>query len=385
MRIAILRRAPQESVSMDVYADALVQGLKTIRPSWTIIQLAPAIEQINRDHPSWLSGIQKYYERYWCYPRRLNLPDIDLFHIIDHSDGYLSRWLKRYQKPNVVTCHDLINLVQPETFKGRASFPLISMTAWQLAIRGMKEADHVITVSTHTKKDTIQYLQIPAKNITVVPNGVDSLYHPVAESTIQAFRQQQGLMNHTFCLLNVGSNNARKNIDTILAVVATLRQSDFPVHFWKAGADFNAAQKAFIQAHHLEACVTYLGKPDPETLVKIYNSADCLIAPSRYEGFGLTVLEAMACGTAVIAANVTALPEVAGDAAILIDPEDVQSMVAAVRLLRDDPTYQQDLVHKGLERVKRFTWQHTAAQVAQVYETVLATSFIQSTIESTAN
>ncbi len=374
MRIAILRRAPQESFSMDVYADSLVRELKNICPDWKIVELAPALDCIDRNQASWRIGLQKYYERYWRYPLTLNLQDIDLFHIIDHSDGYLSSWLKYYKKPSVVTCHDLINLIQPKTFEGRARFPLVSMTAWRLAIKGMKNANHIIAVSSHTKQDTVQYLQIKPNDITVIPNGVDPIFHPVLEESIDSFRENLGIAKDTFCLLNVGSNNVRKNISTILDVISVLSAEGFPVHFWKVGADFNAEQKFFIQEHELNSCITYLGQPDENMLVTIYNSADGLIAPSLYEGFGLTVLEAMACGTAVIAANVTALPEVAGDAAILINPMDVEEIAAAVRRLYHEPSYRQKLVCRGLERTKQFTWKKTAEQVAKVYETVLEKS-----------
>lgn len=372
MRVAILRRFPQESFSMDVYADALVRGLKKVRPDWKIIELAPALDHVSKDQPSWMIGLQKYYERYWRYPLSLNLENVDLFHIIDHSDGYLCYWLNRYKRPNVVTCHDLINLIKPETFKGRARFPLISMTAWQFAIQGMRKANHIITVSSHTKKDTINCLQIPPNKIAVIPNAVDPTFHPTSPETIYVFRQQQHISSDTVCMLNVGSNNARKNISTLLEVVAALRNEGFPIHFWKVGADFNNKQKYFIKENALNTCITYLGQPDEETLITIYNAADVLVAPSLYEGFGLTVIEAMACGTAVVASNITSLPEVAGDAAILTDPLDVKAIVEAIRKLHHEPAYRQELVHKGLKQAGQFTWQKTAEQVAKVYETTLA-------------
>lgn len=371
MRIAILRRSPQESFSMDVYADNLGRGLRVVRPDWQIIELYPNLDRIDRNQSAWLVGVQKYYERYWHYPKSLNHQDVDLFHIIDHTHGYLSRWLKRDRRPNVVTCHDLINLIRPDTYQGRARFPLISMTAWRLAVEGMRDANHILTVSAHTKQDTIEHLKIHPDRITVTPNAVDSIYQPVAPEKAQAFRQQQGISPETFCLLNVGSNNARKNIPAILEVVRLLKEAGLPIHFWKVSADFDAEQRRFIQAHQLESCVTYLGKLDEESLVTIYSAADVLMAPSLYEGFGLTVLEAMACGTAVVTATVSALPEVAGDAAILVDPLDTGAIAAAVQQIYEKPAYRQDLVCRGLERAKQFTWEGTAEQVARVYEAVV--------------
>lgn len=372
MRVALLRRAPKASVSMDVYADEMLNGLKTVRPTWTFLEYCPVLQESCSSMFRWSAGIQKYYERYWNFPKSLHDIDVDIFHIIDHSDGYLSRWLHQANRPNVVTCHDLINLTKPETFQGRARFPVISMAAWRWGVEGMHRADHVITVSSYTKQDTVQHLGILDEDITVVPNAVDSAFRCLPQETIQAVRGQYGLEAKTLCLLNVGSNNSRKNISRILSVVAELIAQEIPVHFWKAGADFNADQKQFILANGLTSFVTYLGQPDEATLIQLYNAADCLMAPSLYEGFGLTILEAMACGTPVITANVSAMPEVAGDAAILVDPTDIEAIAQAVKHLYNCPDKRQTLIRKGLSRVQPFTWEHTAEQVAQVYEKVLS-------------
>ena len=371
MRIAILRRAPQASLSMDVYADRLIDGLKVVRPSWTIVEYSPTFALNQQNQTFWIKGIQKYYERYWRYPSSLAKLNADIFHIIDHSDGYLSNWLKRQQKSNIVTCHDLINLIKPETFIGMARFPSISMMTWRWGINGMQQADRVIAVSSHTKKDTVKHLDIGDRDITVIPNAVDKVFRCISEAEIQQFRQHQGLNPNTFCLLNVGSNNARKNISTILKVVYLLKQRGLPVHFWKVGADFNTEQKYFINNQGLDNDISYLGQPEEDTLIKIYNAGDCLLAPSTYEGFGLTILEAMACGTAVVTANVTSMPEVAGDAAILIPPLDVDAIADKVQQLYTNPSYRQELVSKGIVRAKQFTWEQTAEQVARVYEQVL--------------
>jgi glycosyltransferase involved in cell wall biosynthesis len=371
MRVAILRRAPQASFSMDVYADSLVRGLRAVRPSWDIMERSPILGAASARQFNLLAGGQKYYERYWRYPRSLKPLDADIFHIIDHSDGYLSYWLSVYKKNHVVTCHDLINLTQPESFKGKASFPIVSLTAWKLAVQGMKISDHVIAVSAHTKQDMIEQLAIAPQKITVVPNAVDPLFRPLPQDEIDLFRQQKGLSPNTVCLLNVGSNNARKNILTILKVVALLKNRGLPAQFWKVGADFNLEQQTFIQTHQLESCTAYLGQPAEDQLIQIYNAADILVAPSLYEGFGLTLLEAMACGTAVVAANVTAIPEVVGDAGILTDPIDVNAIATAIQHLHNDVRHREELIHRGLERVKQFTWEKTAEQVANIYEQVL--------------
>ena len=370
MHIAILRRAPKTSVSMDVYADGLISGLKSVRPDWTISEYHPDIKSKSPEEFRWFDGVKKYYEQYWRYPSELSHIEADVFHIIDHSDGYLSRWLRRTKRLSVVTCHDLINLAQPDVFKGCARFPWMSMALWKWAVEGMHQADRMITVSAYTKQDAVRYLGTTAQDITVIPNAVDKAFRPLSLDKIQSIRHQYRLPAEAFCLLNIGSSNPRKNILTILAVVAELKKQKVPVHFWKAGVDFNTEQKQFIHAHELTSHVSYVGQIDEATLIELYNAADCLLAPSLYEGFGFTILEAMASGTPVITANVTAMPEVAGEAAILVDPLNVEEIAQAVRYLYADCEQRQLLVSKGLERSSRFTWESTAEQVASVYEQV---------------
>lgn len=371
MRVAILRRAPRASFSMDVYADSLVKGLRAVRPDWEIIERSPVLGKASARQSNMVAGGRKYYERYWRYPRSLQQVDADIFHVIDHSDGYLGYWLNFYRKQNVVTCHDLINLTQPESFKGRARFPMISLSAWKFAVQGMKTADHVIAVSSHTKKDTVEQLAISPPKITVVPNAVDPIFRLLPQAHTDPFREQMGLKPGTIGLLNVGSNNARKNVLMVLKVLASLKSRGLSAQFWKVGADFDQEQQTYIKTHQLEACTTYLGQPDEDELVRIYNAADILVAPSLYEGFGLTLLESMACGTPVVAANVTAIPEVVGDAGVLVNPLDVDAIATAVQALSHDLQQRQVLIDRGLERVKQFTWEKTAEQVASIYERVL--------------
>ena len=122
--------------------------------------------------------------------------------------------------------------------------------------------------------------------------------------------------------------------------------------------------------HDLGADIRYFGQPSLETLITIYNSADVLVSPSLYEGFGLTILEAMACGLAVITSNVTSLPEVAGDAAILVEPTDVEAIAQGIERLYREPDYHQVMIQKGIARAAQFSWENTAKQVRDQYEKI---------------
>lgn len=377
MKVAILRRSPGIAYSMDVYADALIDGLKTVRPGWEIIEEFPHNPAQGNRTNSLTKGIQKYHQRYWQYPRRLQSCDADIFHIIDHSDGYLVNWLRKKHVPTVVTCHDLINLIHPELFRDRARFTWLSLATWKHSLQSMCSAHQIISVSEHTAKDIVQHLKIDPEQIRTIPNGVDKIFQAEGSQVERHFRKASNVSEKTCCLLNVGSNNPRKNIITILKVVHHLQSQNFPVHFWKAGHDFTDVQKQFIAEHQLETCISYLGKPDKETLIQIYNSADVLVAPSTYEGFGITVIEAMACGLPVIAANVTSLPEVVDDAAVLVDPLDIEGMTQSVQQIFTQPTIRNQLIEKGLKRAKYFNWHNTAEQIAQIYESLADSALVK--------
>lgn len=375
MRVVIVRREPGVALSMDVYADNLVAELKALRPEWQITEIAPNFWSQNQEN-LWHSGtgLRKYYERFWQHPRAVSRLQADIFHVIDHSNAHIAYWLKRaHPAPQaiVVTCHDLVQFVYPNILRDQSRFPAFSMASWKFSVRGMSRADHIIAVSENTAKDVSQMLDIEPQQITVAPNGVDFQFCRLPQDQVERVRQQHACEVETICLLNVGSTHQRKNILTILKVLAELRDRGVPVYLWKIGDDFTSEQKTFIQTQQLEKHIIQLGKPDKKTLVGIYNAADALLSPSLYEGFGLTVLEAMACGTPAIAANVSSLPEVTGDAAILVEPMDVQAIAAAVCRLKQDAVYREALINKGLARAQKFTWKRSAEQVALVYEQLI--------------
>jgi glycosyltransferase involved in cell wall biosynthesis len=375
MRVVIARTIAD--FSMDIYATGIINGLRTVRPTWEIIDLRP--KPIDRSSKSVLIRAQKAYERFWHFPRTIRQQQADIYHIIEAAEAHAVYGIKRSQKKShksspkkvVVTCHDLINFYHQDNLKGSVQLPFVSRSLWLRAIRGMKQADHVVAVSAATAQETSKILDISPDRITVTPNGVDPAFQPLSSEQVAAVRQQHKLASDTLCLLNVGSNHPRKNVLTLLRVVEKLKQQGLPVCFWKVSADFTDEQKAFIHTHGLASCVSYLGQPTQDELVRIYGAADILIAPSLQEGFGLTILEAMAAGTPVITSNVSAMPEVAGDAAILVEPTDVEAIAAAIQTIHQNAHVKNELIQKGLKRAQQFTWQASAEKVAQVYEALI--------------
>ncbi|MBD2296494.1 glycosyltransferase family 4 protein [Anabaena sphaerica FACHB-251] len=372
MRLVIVRRETGVALSMDVYADNLVAELKAIRPNWEIVEVAPQPWSRNQEN-LWHSGtgIRKYYKRFWHHPQQVSQVEGDIYHIIDHTNAHVAYWLKKKGKPIIVTCHDLVHFVYPEILKGESRFPALSMASWKFSVRGMGDADCIVAVSSNTAKDVHEKLGIELQRIVVIPNGVEVSFCPLPSEKIKSFRQQYQRSPEEICLLNVGSTHQRKNIITVLKVLKTLKDQGLSVRLWRAGGKFTAEQITFIKKHNLQQDILDFGTADKNILIQLYNAADILLAPSLYEGFGLTIIEAMACGLPVITSQVSSLPEVVGDDGILVDPNSPQAIADAVFHLNKKPDLYHDLVEKGFARVKSFTWQNAAKKLAVIYEKLL--------------
>ncbi|MTJ23041.1 glycosyltransferase family 4 protein [Dolichospermum sp. UHCC 0352] len=369
MRLVIVRREPGVALSMDVYADNLVTELKAIRPNWEIVEVAPhswSKSQENLWHSG--TGIRKYYERYWHHPQQVCQVEGDIYHIIDHTNAHVAYWLKKKGKPIIITCHDLVQFVYPEILKGQSRFPAFSMASWQFSVKGMCYVDCVIAVSSNTAKDAHERLGIALDKIVVVPNGVEASFQPLPSEEIKYFRQKYQRLPEEICLLNVGSTHQRKNIITVLKVLKTLKQRGISVRLWRSGGKFMAEQTAFIKEHNLDQDILDFGIADKNILLQVYNAADVLLAPSLYEGFGLTILEAMACGLPVITSNVSSMPEVVANAGILLEPMDIQAISETVVKLKQNSIYRQKLIAQGFVRAKQLTWQKSAEHLVSIYE-----------------
>jgi glycosyltransferase involved in cell wall biosynthesis len=367
MELVIVRRTPGITWSMDVYADNLVAHLRQIRPLWKITEIAPALSG------SWRSGtgLSKYYKRYWHHPKAMSRRSGDLFHVIDHTDGHIVRWLQQSGRSVIATCHDLVPLTCPENLRSESRLPAISSRTWRYSAAGLKAADRVLCVSANTAADVAQFLQIKHRQLAVVHSAADKAFVPLKPDVIQDFRQQQGRTPEDWVLLHVGSNQLRKNVSNILKALKIAVDRGVPAHLWRVGDGFNPEQRSFIARSGLAAHITTFDLVDQSTLVQLYNAADVTLFPSLYEGFGFPILESMACGTAVITSNTSSLPEVAGESAILVDPTQPQAMAEAIVRLYVDRGYGHRLVQSGLHWGKQFSWRITAEKTAQIYEQVL--------------
>jgi len=268
--------------------------------------------------------------------------------------------------PTVVTVHDLAFMAMPERFLPAKRRYLETFTRLT-----MGKARHVIADSEHTRGDLIRLLGVPPERVTAVPLGVNGDFHPPNEASKEAFRARQNLPAHY--LLYLGTLEPRKNLVTLVRAYARLRRSglDWPLVLaggkgWLYEDIFRAVAEEGLTEH-----VRFPGYVAYEDQPLWYGCATAFVYPSTYEGFGLPVLEAMACGTPVVASTASSVPEAAGDAAILVDPHDGEALAAAIERLANDATLRDDLSGRGLARAALFPWSRTAAETVRVYARVV--------------
>ena len=264
----------------------------------------------------------------------------------------------------VVTVHDCVFLRHPEWFR------------WERACyyrwagrRSAHGATRLIADSQSTARDLHDLMGIESTKIETIPLGVSAQFTPPSAESIEKNHRRLGLPERFF--LYVGTLEPRKNLDRVVRAwdqIAGNMEEDLVIA-GRVGWKTKALDEALIKARHGDR-IHRLGFVDANDLPALIGAACAFVWPSLYEGFGLPVLEAMACGTPVITSNVSSLPEVAGDAALLVDPHDELAIAAAMTRLADDETLRESLRVAGLNRATQFTWQRCAEETVAVYRRV---------------
>lgn len=305
----------------------------------------------------------------WGVPSRIRELKLDIFHSTNY---FLPLFLKPEIKA-VVTVHDLIPLKFPHFTPRAWKTRLHPLFRWVLN-RSVKRADRVITVSAHTRRDLVADLGLPEDKISVVYNGIDRDYRPLKEAETRSLIDRRLKFTEPF-LLYVGRFDPYKNVvGLIRAFHQFLRgRSDSPRLVLAGHTDPRYPEAAAaVNELQLNSRVIFLDGVAEEELVALYNRARILVLPSLYEGFGLPPLEAMACGTPVIVSDRGSLPEVVGDAGVIIDPEDTEALATAISDLWDSEERRSSLRERGLTRAGEFSWKRTAEETLKIYRELAA-------------
>ena len=284
-------------------------------------------------------------------------PHIDIFHTC-----------KVLQPPRrsklTATIHDLTCWLLPETHS-----PANVAADRAFAERILKRADGLIAVSEATRQDAVRLLHIPPEKIRVIHHGVTGPFFRVTQSDTHPVRFRHGLRNPY--LLFVGTIEPRKNIDLLLDAYQALPQSlqkEFELVL--AGPPGWAHSATMARLRHPSPGVRYLGYVPEQDLPALFAGAAAFVYPSLYEGFGFPVAQAMAAGTPVITSDVSALPEIAGDAALLVDPRSQQEIREAMRALLTSPSRREQMAGLGRANAARFSWAECARQSLRFFEEI---------------
>jgi glycosyltransferase involved in cell wall biosynthesis len=271
-----------------------------------------------------------------------------------------------YHGQRVITIHDLAFLIYPHFLTKDAA------RYYGQIDRAVRDADHIIAVSHSTRNDLVRMLGTPEDRITVIHEAADPELSPMPRE--EALQRVQALYDvPAEFILFVSTIEPRKNVGTLLRAYRRLRD-DYKLTpgLVLAGAPgwLSDDVYALVDELDLQPHTFFLGRVNAHDLRYLYNAARCLVHPAFYEGFGLTPLEAMACGTPVIVSNVSSLPEVVGDAALLVDPQQDEEITVALWRMLTDEGLREMLRVKGLRRAAAFSWDRAAEQTMQVYRQV---------------
>jgi glycosyltransferase involved in cell wall biosynthesis len=296
-------------------------------------------------------------------PVALRRERVDLF----HAPHYVLPPLT--QCKSVVTIHDVIHLLFPQYLPGRLAHAYARASLWAAARR----ADRILTVSETSKHDILRRFKVPAEKIVVIYNAIDERFN-VQPSREQVQRVRERYQLDEQFVLYVGNIKPHKNLERLIDAFDRVRRSGFDhLRLLIIGDEISkyTALRRAVHVHKLHKAVRFLGFVPIETLAVLYRLADVFVFPSLYEGFGLPPLEAMASGAPVVTSNVSSLPEVVGDAALLVDPYDPESIADGIRQVLTDDDLRATLRARGFAQARQYSWQRSIEHVHRIYTEIL--------------
>lgn len=293
-------------------------------------------------------------------PATLFSGSTDIYHGPDFVLPPLSRKVRK-----VVTIHDLAFLEHPEY-----AVPSLAAYLRKVVPEVVQAADVVATVSHEVSRTLMTHFQTPREKLTVVPNGVAPHFRRITDPVILGATLHKYHLKHPL-VLAVGTMEPRKNhLGLIKAFHQAQQRKNGPAMLAIAGGPgwLYDETRSLVAELQLERKVRFLGRVSDLELITLYSMADVFAFPSFFEGFGIPPLEAMACGAPVITSNTSSLPEVVGDAALQVDPHDIDALADSILRLLHDESLREELRQKGYEQVKHYTWDASARKMLTIYQ-----------------
>ncbi len=309
---------------------------------------------------------ERWLYRLW-YRLRLPLPvqwvtgQLDLFHSPDFVLPPVSGGI-----PTLLTVHDLSFVHSPETFPAQLVSYLNRVVPWSVG-----RATHILADSLATKQDLIDVWQVPTEKVSVLYCGVNAMFRPITNvDQLTAVRRKYNLSKKNY-ILCVGTVQPRKNYQMLIRAFTPLANK-VPHHLVISGGKgwLYDEMMAEVARQDLMDRVHFIGFVDDADLPALYSAATLFAMPSLYEGFGLPLLEAMACGVPVLSSNVSSLPEVVGETAVQLSPYDQQPWSQTLLDLLANPHARQQMITEGFRQIRQFTWEQSASQLLQIYDSL---------------
>jgi len=354
MRIAIdTQTILGQKSGFGFYVKNLIDSLKKVSPENDYILISP---ETDKD----FSTPQRFLWDQFGFSKAAKKNKVDILHQPCFSAPVF------YRGKIVVTCHDIISLLFPK------NLPLASRLFYSRWMPfSYRAADKIIADSEHTKKDIIQYLHITAEKIKVIHLAVSSNFRPQPNDKIKTIKKKYHTGEKYF--IHVSTLEPRKNLSFLVKAFAKVAKKGIKENLLIVGKKGWYYEGLFqlVKDLNLDKRVIFTGYAEDEDIPVLYSGATALTFPSMYEGFGFPPLEAMACGTPVISSNTSSLPEVVGEAGILLSPKDEQLWVRNMSKIATNSKLAFKLSQKGLLQAKKFSWEKTARETIQVYKELL--------------
>lgn len=351
------------------YTDNLISQMinQNSKDKFTLFCSAKYNPNYNKDNTHIIFSSGKhgtFYEKYY-FPNSLVKNNIDLYHIPQNGIGFEFN----SKVTTVVTIHDLIPYIMPETVgKGYLERFLRDMPGI------ISNSDAIITVSEYSKKDILKFFSFyPEEKIFVTPLAANSNFRPLDKKECQSYVNKTYKIDTPY-ILYLGGFSSRKNAFGIIHAFNKIYKSlNKPYKLLLGGSLKDEGNKIFeyVKNNNLDDKIVFCGYVEDDMLPVLYSGCDAFIYPSLYEGFGLPPLEAMSCGAPVITSNISSIPEVTGDAAILINPYKNDELESSIVTLLNNDSLKLEYSQKGYKRSLEFSWENTAKKTLEAYAQII--------------